>query len=526
MRIPFTNWQIGFTRQRSENPALLNSQLPKITGAALQPPAIPGRGIGRRSYAVAQVSRLTADWPVTISSANAEIQTSLIAVRSRNRQLERDNDYFRRMLRLVENNVVGHAGVKLQMKVKDSNGKLDKDANTAIETAWKDYLKPKNCTVMRNMSGVDLERLVVRRMGPDGGLIIRKRRGFDNKFRFAVEPLELDRLNFLNFGRNPKNGNQIQFGIEFDPFNAPVAYWILAEHPGDVFSNHKLGGKTYQERVPEDEIMFIAGSIERAGQLMPMPLWCSVASRLNMLGRYEEAEQVAARVGACKGGFFTKKTNGEGGYPGPVDEQGNKIEDHEPGMMQELPADWDFKEYNPNHPNTAFNDFVKGQIRGASSGSNLSSHAVGNDLSDVNYSSIRAGTLEDREEYKTLQTRVIDYLMDPWFEDWLPFAILSGQIDLPIAKKDKFNAATWCPRRWPWVDPAKDISAAKETIAMRLDSRRSVIEEQGKDMEEVDAEFAADPILKDLPIEPAYIKVAAPPAPADGFEADPPTAAK
>lgn len=72
-----------------------------------------------RMFAAAQVSRLTADWPISISSANAEILVSAIATRSRLRQLERDDDYMRRMLRLFQNNIIGHQGIMLQMKIKD-----------------------------------------------------------------------------------------------------------------------------------------------------------------------------------------------------------------------------------------------------------------------------------------------------------------------------------------------------------------------------------------------------------------------
>ena len=75
---------------------------------------------GKRMFAAAQVSRLTGDWPVSISSANSEILVSAIATRSRLRQLERDDDYMRRMLRLFQNNVIGHQGIMLQMKIKDS----------------------------------------------------------------------------------------------------------------------------------------------------------------------------------------------------------------------------------------------------------------------------------------------------------------------------------------------------------------------------------------------------------------------
>lgn len=505
MKIPFTNLELSLRR-----PAKPSATAPRhrpVTASQIHKSV-------SRAYAVAVTDRLTADWGVSATSANAEIQQSAPNVRSRNRQLERDNDYFRRGLRLLENNVIGHRGVKLQMKVRDLVGadehgqpkyRSDGLANAMIEEAWLKYLKPENCTVMRNLSGVDLQRLMVRRLAPDGGLLLRKHRGFANDFRYAVEPLEIDRIDFNYTTVSPVNGNDVIFGMELDAFNAVVAYWILTRHPGDIFLAQR-GAKQFRERVPARDIFFIPAGIERAGQSYPMPIWCSVAARLNQLGRYEEAIQVASRMAACKGGFVkeTSPPNTEF-QTKPTDSQGNLVEEVEPGMIQTLELNQDFVAYDPKFPMNESSPYIKDQIRGASSGMNLSSHAIGNDLSDVNYSSIRAGALEDREEFKTLQTRIIEYGLQPWFEDWLPYAMMSGQIRLPLAKLAKFNAASWCPRRWDWVNPQDDVKAAKEAVAARFKSRQDVIEEGGGDMEEVDAQFEADPHLKDLPVIQAYL---------------------
>ena len=36
---------------------------------------------------------------------------------------------------------------------------------------------------------------------------------------------------------------------------------------------------------------------------------------------------------------------------------------------------------------------------------------------------------------------------------------MSGALNLPAAKYDKFSAIEWKPRRWQWVDPLKDTQA-------------------------------------------------------------------
>src|SRR6185369_9893201 len=124
-------------------------------------------------------------------------------------------------------------------------------------------------------------------------ILFRKHRPFNNAFSFALEPIEVDRLD--HWWNRPAVGtaNQIKFGMELDQFNAKVAYWILTRHPGEIFSNSSSA--RYRERVPADEIIYV-GTIERAGQTIAMPLWPSIAKRLHNLWGYEESEQIASKA--------------------------------------------------------------------------------------------------------------------------------------------------------------------------------------------------------------------------------------
>jgi len=508
MKIPFTNIELG-GKQASGPPASGTA----ITGAVLKlgpiekPTLRPFRGDewsqkrivrpnGQRMFAAAQSSRLTADWPVSISSANAEIQVSAIATRSRLRQLERDDDYMRRMLRLFQNNVVGHLGIQLQMKIKDAptadapKGKYDTGANLMVQNAWKRALSKKNCTVSRNMSGIKLQRLAIRCVKRDGAMIVRIWRGFSNEFGFAVQPLEIDYLDFFRCGRNPTNGNRIYFGIEVDDFMAPVAYWLLNRHPGDVFGPDEFRGQAYATRVPADEIM-ILGDLDRAGQILGMPDFCSVATKLNMLHKTLEAVAVATRVAACKGGFIKKQM--PTGWTGPEDERGSPIEDLSPGTIEELEVGEEFQANDPTQPTDALQPFIKEELRGASAGAGLDYAAVANDRENENYSSLKAGRLESIEQYEWDQTNLIEELMEPWFENWVPFAILTKKIAMPITKLQKIlDGAKWQPRTWQSVEPLKEVQADALEVKYGFESRRQKVADRGRDIEDVDEEQEED----------------------------------
>jgi lambda family phage portal protein len=447
---------------------------------------------GRRSFPGAAMNRLTADWQSPSSSADQEIYGAGRTLIFRCRQLERSNDYIRRYLKLVNNNVLGSRGIGLQMKIQDAPGRYDKAANDAVEAAWKKWSRREFCTLSGRLNWRAVQKLVLRSRVRDGGALVRLVRVplETNPFGFCLQPLEIDYLDF-DFNRSLGNGNEIRFGIEYDPAGRVVSYHIFDRHPGDM-------NQAGRRRIPVPASEMIHCYLpERIGQSLGLPTAVSSMLRLNMLEGYEEAEVTAAREGACKGGYI-EKTAPEDYTADGEDDQGNQIHEMEPGVIRELEPNQKFVEHDPTHPNTAYGPFVKQVLRGLASGLGVSYVSLANDLEGVNYSSIRAGLLDEREEWKELQECQIEDLNCPVFEAWLEMALNAGQVKLTngsaisIARFEKFNAPEWKPRRWAWVDPEKDMRANILAVEKGFDSRRSIIAEAGRDVEEVFDEQAAD----------------------------------
>lgn len=466
----------------------------------------------QRQYAAARMDRLTSDWIAGATSADAEIQGSRKTVTQRTRQAERDNPYAGSALGIFENNVIGDEGIKLQMKAKLRSGKeLDKESNQQIEAAWKLAGKPKHCTTQRNLSREEMLWLAISSVIRDGGILFRKWPAFDNAFGFALQPIEIDQLDH-DYNRIGVPGqNEIQFGIEYDRFRAPLFYHVLTRHPGDIFAS-----QIRREKIPASQIIAVWDIRTRAGQLVGMPRFANVLPRMYRLDKYEESESIAARIASCKGGFLEKEF--PEGYTGDgTDDDGNTLSKMEPGVIEELPMGTSYKALDPNHPVEAYGEFVKSSLRGISAGLRISYSSLAKDLSDANYSSMRSGKLEERDEFRKLQKVITVQLMEPWFEDWILYAILSGQLKLSAGDIPRFIAgANWAPRGWPWVDPQKDVRSNIEAIGAGLTSRRAVIAENGGDIEDVDQDNAADkPLHKaELSYAPAYEFTEKSPAPA------------
>lgn len=466
----------------------------------------------RRNYAAAQVSRLTQGWSTISASANSDIHRSLDAVRARSRKLANDDEYVKKWLAMVTTNVVGPVGFRFQARVYDSPAKPDTLANNAIEAAWDKFCKKGVCDVTGRMGMVGLQQLAIKAAARDGEFLIQIIRGKNagNPFGIALQLLDIDRLDTtLN---KPAEGNYgaIRMGVEINTYGRPVAYWLKSAHPGDLYQTTSGIQGNKWTRVPAADIIheFVA---DRPEQVRGMPWAHAAMIRLNNLGGYEEAAVIAARVGASKMGFFTTPDGqaevvSTGTDDGTAD--GALMMEADPGTFQTLPEGVKFESFDPDYPTAMYADFVKANLRGIASGLGVAYHALANDLEGVSFSSIRSGTLEERDAWMLIQEWFATSFLDRVHAEFMQSALAFGQITmaggsaLPVAKIDKFTPHAWQPRRWEWVDPLKDIEADIAAINAGLKSPQSVAAKLGLDYEDLLIEIkAAQDMRKTMGVE-------------------------
>lgn len=446
----------------------------------------------RNIFSGVSTDRLYSSWTTTNYSADNELYNSLKTLRARSRELERNNDYAKKFLRMVRSNIAGQNGIRLQSQVLSDNGKsADESARVKIEEGFEQWSRKGVCDVTGAYSFRDIQKLAASTMARDGEIFIRLVRGFDNPFRFAVQLLEADHVD-EQYSDLLANGNRIKMGIEFDPWGRPIKYHVYKQHPGDFL--FLTAGYGERIAIPAAEIIHLFVPV-RPSQTRGLPWMHAAMTRMNMLGGLQEAELVASRLAAAKGGFYTSQTGQE--YTGDDTENGNPIQEVEPGIFETLPAGWGFQVFDPQHPSTAFPAFVKSLLQGISSGLDVSYNYLANDLEGVNYSSIRAGVIDERDVWRDLQSYVIEHFLQPVFETWLEMALLSGQVNLPFAKIEKFKRAKFQPRGWQWVDPEKDMLAKILSINAGLDTAADIAAETGKDLEEIYEQLAREKELRE-----------------------------
>lgn len=455
------------------------------------PPALPKRTAAvihaTRNFESALADRLTASWKTPSLTANEEIAAALEPTRNRARDLAKNNEFAKKYLSMLVANVVGPNGFALQSLAAEPDGKPDRLARALIESAYADWGRRGVCEVTGRLSWVDVQSIVAETWARDGEALIVQLKGkaAGNKYGYALRLVEVERLP-VQYSRDLKNGAQIIMGVEVDDLNRTIAYWLnLGRLP--IGASH--GAQATLTRVDAADVIHVYKPY-RPEQVRGMPGLHAVIRGLQMLDGYEEAAIVAARIGASKMGFFTTP-DGEKPLGDDQDDQGNTITDADPGSFQTLPAGVQFQDWNPDYPHANYQAFMKTRLRSIASGMGVTYHGLANDLEGVNFSSIRSGTLEERDAWMVLQNWLAEAFLRPVFAEWLKWALTSGAITyasgaaLPIAKLDKFSAHTWLGRRWGWVDPLKDIEASRLAIKTGIASPQMIAAQNGVDVEDV-----------------------------------------
>lgn len=474
-----------------------------------------------RTFAAARPGRLNDGWTTMTTSADMESVASLTALRNRSRALCRDNGHAKRARAVIVNNVIG-TGVGMQGAIQNNRGRLVSELNEAIESEYREWCKADACHIGGSLHFADLERLVLAECFEAGDVLVRIHRSGRGRVPLSLEVIEAERL-AAEWEASAMNGNLVREGVEVDDFHRPVAYWIHERHPGDPRRDAR-GDRLL--RIPASEIIHLR-VIDRWPQVRGVPWMHSAMQRLYQLGEYQDAAVIAARVGAEK--IMLLKETEDGRLAEALGEDAN--DGHltwgsSKAQVDILPSGTDIASWTPNYPDVNFEPFVRAALRDIAAAFGVSYESLSRDYSQSNYSSSRLALLDDRDGWRVLQQWYIRAVRERIHAEWLETAVLSRAIPAIsvadyVARPGYYQAVTWKPRGWAWVDPTKEVDAYKEAVKGGFITVTDVIAQtgNGRDLEDVirerrrelDALADAD-LVTDT--DPVTAPVQAPPVPA------------
>jgi lambda family phage portal protein len=394
---------------------------------------------GERAYGLAERGRLNADWRATSGSADAEIGDDLPIMRARCGQMIRDNSYAETALTnlvawLIGDGIAGRA--------------IHADPNVAkvAQDVWEEHCK-------KQLDG-DQDHYAAQALGGrsmiERGEVLRVWSALDGEPDGFYQILEGDHL--ANINRRLDNGGKIVGGVERDKRGRKVAYWIYPEHPGSALA----GLSVKAERVDARDVDHMYW-MKRPGQSRGVPWFHAGLRKLRDVSEIEAAVRVKKRIEACFA-LFRRKADGV------FKALGIQKPDAKPGPLQESirPGSIIYGEDGEEAP-TVINPsssgdgdgFLKGQLKAIAASFGLPAHIMTGDVSEANYSSLRAAIVVF---YKLLDFWHAHVIVPRWLEPEFRRVMWKAALKLRMPALATVTA-TFTPPPRPWVDPLKDITA-------------------------------------------------------------------
>lgn len=433
-----------------------------------------------RNYDAAGRDRLNANWASVNNTAELTDRSHRDVIRARARDLERNSDISEGIVNAFERNVIG-TGITIQARVTDSQGNEDDKINNKIEKLFKDWCHKENCDITGQMSFMEIQAMLIRRLIVDGGMIFIKCYNSDGIVPFCLQAKEVDDLDSSRDTVSVGNlKTKVVGGIELNEYNKPVAYHFKRY----TVDGYYLGDS---ERVTADRVIF-PWKKNRPTQIREISPMAKTLSRVKDVNEFVEAVSVKERILACLSVFITKQTPTTPGRGGAVDDKsGYKVRNISPGMIHELQPGEGIDAVNPAGQSSNAKDFVTMQQRMAGAGQGLGYETTSRDMSQVNYSSARQGLLEDQITYKKWQDFIIEHFCREVYTEFVKSAVLCGKLDIRdfFKDKEKYLDHAWVRPGWSWIDPLKEVKANQFAIDSGMDTLSNICGSRGLDWKEV-----------------------------------------
>ncbi len=483
-------------------------------------------------YESTSTASRVSDWETTSYGPNAALDDSRIA-RARSQDAARNNPWIRRALKLLVSHEIG-CGIQPRPKV------ADPELRSKILALWSDWIAESDADGALNFYGQQAMLSRARYESGEAFVRLRVRRPEDG----LTVPLQLQIIesDLLPTGMNRVDGvtNSIRQGIERGGFGQRLAYWFYREHPGDRF--FAPTAFTDLSRVPASEVLhhYLPA---RPGQLRGEPTPISALYRARQLDHFESAELNRKKLRSKFAGVIWKENPDENPLAPyaenatlvylqaqlaaaetahdddlaaslreqiTTEREKRSLVDIEDGYMLQLALN-ERVELSGGDTGSSGLDFIRLQLRSIAAGMGVPYELMTGDYEGTNDRIMRVILNAFYRDLEIQQELLINQVLQPVYIRWLNLAVLSRALTIPGYTRNPrdYQRCEWRAHGWAYVNPLQEAQTAILRINHGLTSRSAAIAESGWDIEEVDAQQAADHAREDA----LGLEYGVPPAP-------------
>ena len=466
--------------------------------AAISPQAGVKRAAARRNmsiinsgygnYGASHTKKSLLGWLYHGGSATEDIQANLTTLRQRSRDLYMGVPLATGALKTMRTNVVG-SGLVLKSQIDYEYLRLTEEQaqqlESDIEREFSLWAESESCDIERLDNFYELQQLAFLNWLMSGDVItlLPTTKRVNQPYDLRIRLIESDRL---CTPRDKANDPHVIGGVETNKAGEVVAYYIANNHP----LSSEIGAaveewqrvQAFGDKTGRRNVIHIMNR-ERIGQRRGVPFLAPVIEALKQLGRYTEAELVAAVVSGMFAVFIEKSDmSGDGMALGeviPENEQvnagdGSSIEIGN-GSIIDLEEGEKANAVSPGRPNANFDPFVIAITRQIGAALEIPYELLVKNFTS-SYSASRGALLEAWKAFRMYRTWLARDFCQPIFEEWLAEAVAKGRISAPsffadAAIRKAYSGAEWNGPAQGLLNPVQEVTAAEKRVQNGFSTR-------------------------------------------------------
>ena len=439
-------------------------------------------------------------WAFGGGSSREDIEDNLQVLRERSRDLYMGVPLATGAIKTVRTNVVGR-GLKLKPKIdREALGMTVEEKyelEKQIQREWALWADSNDCDMSRLDNFYQLQQLAFTNWLMSGDCLAvmpikpRKNQPYD----LRINLIEADRL------QSPNNfdtfDNKIIGGVEVADDGEVVAYHIAKHHPLSYQTDKMewVRVEAYGNRTGRRNVIHVMNR-ERIGQRRGVPFLAPVIESLKQIGRYTDAELVAAVVSGMYTIFIEKDGNSEDDAIGSavpeemqIDAEDESTIEIAPGAVIDLNEGEKAHDMNPGRPNANFGGFVEAISQQIGAALEIPYEILVKRFNS-SYTASKGALEEAWKMYSMYRNWLAHDFCQPIYEEWLAEAVAKGRIKMPGFFTDPVRHKAFCGAEWNGpakglLDPVKEVTAAEKRVANGFSTRTAeTMEMRGGDFYE------------------------------------------